>query len=186
MISQTGYVTEDNYGNAKINPIALFSVRVNGTMWFISSKKWSRKSTCLLWICSSITCDTNTNVITYDTVWCSKQSRKIDIIILLYNKAPRVSLSHCFSQIHGLHEDNDLNGKLCRLCCLDANTEIWTFHQNLIKIKKIQLDASTSWFGQKEHIVLFDWGIFIQGLLFLLRFILRLAKPVLLWSLMSS
>lgn len=91
---------------------------------------------CLLWICSSITCDTNTNAITYDTVRCSKQSRKIDIIILLYNKAPLVSLSHCFSQIPGLHEDDDLNGKLCRLCCLDANTEIWTFHQYWIKKRK--------------------------------------------------
>lgn len=129
IISQTGYVTEDNFGNPKMNPIALFSVCVNGTMWFISSKKWSRKSACLLWICSSITCDTNTNVITYATVRCSKQCRKIDIMILLCNKAPLVSLSHCFSQICGLHEDNDLNGKLCRLCCLDANTEIWTFHQ---------------------------------------------------------
>lgn len=141
---------------------------------------------CLLWICSSITCDTNTNVITYDTVRCSKQSRNVVIIILLYNKAPLVSLSHCFSQIRGRHEDNDLNGKLCRLCCLDGNTEIWTFHQYLIKKKKIQSDASTSWFGQKEHIVLFDSGTFIQGLLFLLRFILRLAKPILLLSLMTS
>lgn len=82
---------------------------------------------CLLWICSSITCDTNTNAITYDTVRCSKQCRKIDIIILLCNKAHLVSLSHCLSQIPGLHED-DLNGKAC--------TEIWTFHQYLIKKRK--------------------------------------------------
>lgn len=32
IVSQTGCITEQNYGNPKMDPIALFTVRVNGTM----------------------------------------------------------------------------------------------------------------------------------------------------------
>lgn len=79
---------------------------------------------------------------------------------MLYYKVLLVPLSNCVPQICGRHEDNNLHCKLCR--CLP-----------------IGLAKKNSSFSSTEV-------LFIQGLQFILRFILRLAKSVLLLSMMSS